>query len=88
MSEEALEAGAWRIGTSRELLLCAKGVPENHTGGVLRVKRGITSGGITRGKMKNEPGGTRRIEDKKHSEARVKWGFASDLTTAENDVQL
>jgi hypothetical protein len=74
VSEEALEAGAWRIGTSRELLLCAKGIPENHTGGVLGVKRGIA---FTRGRMGNEservPGGG-RIKDKENSEAKVNMG--------------
>lgn len=82
VSEAKLSAGALRMGTSRGLLPCAKGIPENHTGGVLGVNRGFaegtetgtTSGVVSRAgkwEMRGVPGGGRIREN---SEARVKMG--------------
>ena len=70
------------MGTSKGLLPCAKGIPENHTGGVLGVKKGcvegtetgMTPGGVSRAgkwEMRGVPGGGRTREN---SEARVKMG--------------
>ena len=70
------------MGTSRGLLASAKGIPENHTGGVLGVNRGFaegtetgtTSGVVSRAgkwEMRGVPGGGRIREN---SEARVKMG--------------
>lgn len=70
------------MGTSRGLFPCAKGMPENHTGGVLGVSKGCSEGtvtGITLGRvsragkweMSGVPGGGRIREN---SEARVKMG--------------
>jgi hypothetical protein len=70
------------MGINRGLLPCAKGMPENHTGGVLGVSRGcsdgaemgITLGGVSRaGKwdIRGVPGGGRMSEN---SEASVKMG--------------
>jgi hypothetical protein len=33
VSDAKLSAGAWKMGTNRRLLPCAKGIPENHMGG-------------------------------------------------------
>jgi hypothetical protein len=70
------------MGTSRGLLRCANGTPENHTGGVLGVSKGwsegtgtgITLGGVSRSgkwEMRGVPGGGRIREN---SDARVKVG--------------
>jgi hypothetical protein len=70
------------MGTNRGLLRCANGIPENHTGGVLGVRKGrsegtgtgITLGGVSRsGKWERRgvPGGGRIREN---SDARVKTG--------------
>lgn len=81
-SDAKLSAGARRMGTKSGLLPRAKGMPENHTGGVLGVSRGcsegtgmgITLGGVSRSgkcEMRGVPGGGRTREN---SEARVKMG--------------
>src|SRR6266403_896381 len=82
VSDAKLSVGACRIGTNSGLLRCAKGVPENHTGGVLGVNKGcpggtetgITVGGVSRAgkwEMSGVPGGGRIREN---SDARVKTG--------------
>lgn len=82
VSDAKLSAGACRMGTSRGLLRCAKGMPENHTGGVLGVIKGwsegtgtgITLGGVSRAgkwEISGVPGGGRIREN---SDARVKTG--------------
>lgn len=82
VSEAKLSAGARRMGTKRGLLPCAKGMPENHTGGVLGASKGcaagtetgITPGGVSRAgkwEMSGVPGGGRMREN---SDARVKTG--------------
>jgi len=82
VSDAKLSAGAWRMGTNRGLLPCAKGIPENHTGGVLCVSKGccdgadtgITVEGVSRAgkwEMRGVPGGGRISEN---SDARVKMG--------------
>jgi hypothetical protein len=81
-SDAKLSAGARRTGTKSGLLPSAKGMPENHTGGVLGVSKGccggtetgITLGGVSRAgkwEISGVPGGGRTREN---SEARVKMG--------------
>jgi hypothetical protein len=81
-SDAKLSAGARRMGTKSGLFPRAKGMPENHTGGVLGFRKawfegtvmGTTLGGVSRGgkwEMRGVPGGGRIREN---SDASVKMG--------------